>query len=229
MLAKSPSAPVRDFTSWRAAKIPSTQTPFRLFRDADKFSNRTCLSYLSRPFITPDIESQSCRIHSRSAPTSTRTLIPFLDSPPTSPIMADLVRLVGIGFDRFTTNLRGSLEGMSPEKWIRIVIVVGTYCLIRPYLLKLGGKQQMKQHEKEAEEANAKMSPNELRGHKVVAEIPEDSDDEAEGQATATDWGKKARRRQRNVLKKILDAEEKRLQDLQDDDEDKDIQEFLTE
>lgn len=150
--------------------------------------------------------------------------------------MADILELAGIGYDRFTTNFRKSFEGMSPEKWIRIVIIVGTYCLIRPYLMKLGGKAQMKQHEKEAaeakaeEEKKAKMSPNELRGYK---EIPEDSDDEggegqAEGQTTSTEWGKKARKRQRHMIKKILDAEEQRLQELQDDDEDKDIQEFLT-
>lgn len=150
--------------------------------------------------------------------------------------MADVVNLVGIGYDRLTTNMRKSFDGMSPEKWIRIVIIVGTYMLLRPYLLKLGGRSQMKQHEKEAAEAEeeakaqAKMSPNEFRGHKV--DVPEDSgddDDEADARASATDWGKKARRRQRTMVKKIIDAEEKRLQDLQDDEEDKDIQEFLTE
>lgn len=148
--------------------------------------------------------------------------------------MAELLELAGVGYDRFTTNFRKSFEGMSPEKWIRIVIVVGTYCLIRPYLMKLGGKVQMKQHEKEAaaakaeEEQKAKMSPNELRGYK---EIPDDSDDEgeAQGQTTSTEWGKKARKRQRHMIKKLLDAEEQRLQELQDDEEDKDIQEFLTE
>lgn len=147
--------------------------------------------------------------------------------------MADVVRLAGIGYDRFTTNMRATFQEMSPEKWIRLVIIVGTYCLLRPYLLKLGGKSQVKQLEKEAAEAEeeakeqAKMSPNELRGHKV--QVPEDSDDEeAEGQTTSADWGKKARRRQRTMVKKILEAEEKRLQDLQDDEEDKDIEEFLT-
>lgn len=150
--------------------------------------------------------------------------------------MADIVNLAGIGYDRLTTNLRKSFDGMSPEKWIRIVIVVGAYCLIRPYIMKLGAKVQMKQHEKEAaetkaaEEEQARMSPNELRGYK---EIPEDSDDEDAGQTpqaqtTSTEWGKKARKRQRNTIKKILAAEEQRLQDLQDDDEDKDIEEFLT-
>ncbi|ROW06034.1 hypothetical protein VMCG_04504 [Cytospora schulzeri] len=142
-------------------------------------------------------------------------------------------------YERFTRNLRGSLEGMSPEKWIRIVIVVGAYVLIRPYILKIGGKVQMAQHEKEAAaakaeeeaKARAKMSPNELRGHTI--QLPGESDDsdaeEEAGQASATEWGKKARRRQRTMIKKILSAEEKRLRELQEDDEDKDIQEFLTE
>ncbi|ROV93069.1 hypothetical protein VSDG_07396 [Cytospora chrysosperma] len=152
--------------------------------------------------------------------------------------MDAILNLLYISYERFTRNLRGSLEGMSPEKWIRIVIVVGAYVLIRPYLLKLGGKVQMAQHEKEAAatkaeeeaKAKAKMSPNELRGHTV--QLPGESDDseaEDEGQASATDWGKKARRRQRTMIKKILNAEEKRLRELQEDDEDKDIQEFLTE
>lgn len=147
--------------------------------------------------------------------------------------MADVLRLVGTAYNNFTTNLRNSFGSMAPENWIRLVIIVGTYMLIRPYLLKLGAKQQMKQHEKEAAATEAeaiekaKMSPNELRGHKI-ADIPEDSDEEApQAEATSTDWGKKARKRQRQMIKKILDAEEKRLQDLQDDDEDKDIQEFL--
>lgn len=157
--------------------------------------------------------------------------------------MDGIINLLYIAYERFTRNLRGTLEGMSPEKWIRIVIIVGTYMLVRPYLLKLGGKAQMNQHEKEAAEAEAeaeaqaKMSPNELRGHKI--QIPEDSDDsDAEGEgegkkssstsSSATEWGKKARRRQRTMVKKLLDAEEKRLQELQEDDEDKDIEEFLT-
>ncbi|CRJ86987.1 hypothetical protein BN1723_000215, partial [Verticillium longisporum] len=45
--------------------------------------------------------------------------------------------------------------------------------------------------------------------------------------ATGADWGKKARRRQREVLKMMMDAEEERLAQEQEDEEDKDIEEFL--
>lgn len=95
--------------------------------------------------------------------------------------------------------------------------------------MQLGAKAQEKQFGKGIEESdgNGKISPNELRG--VKEEIPDASDDEevTGAQASATEWGKKARKRQRTMLKKMIDAEEKRLQDLQDDEEDKDIEQYL--
>ncbi|TDZ19444.1 PGA2-homolog [Colletotrichum sidae] len=142
--------------------------------------------------------------------------------------MAGIIDLIVTIWTRFSTNLRGTLDGMTPEKWIRLVVIVGAYCLLRPYLMKLAGGAQMEQHENKPEEdgPKAKVQPNTLRGQ---VEIPEDSDDEeaAPASSTATDWGKKARRRQRDVLKKMIDVEEKRLAQLQEDDEDKDIEEFL--
>lgn len=141
--------------------------------------------------------------------------------------------------DRFKNNLSGSFSRMTAKQWIRLVIIVGTYLLVRPYLLKLGARQQMKQHEREAAQAeadarrDARILPNELRGQAKIAPVPEESDDDGEGQAdgagkgTGAEWGKKARKRQRQVIKKLLDAEEKKLAELQEDDEDKDIQEFL--
>lgn len=92
----------------------------------------------------------------------------------------------------------------------------------------------MQAHEKEAAaaeaeyQAKAKMSPNELRGK---VEIPDHTDDEDEtetvGQSTGPSWGKKARRRQREVITKLLEAEEQRLQENQEELEDKDIEEYL--
>jgi hypothetical protein len=88
----------------------------------------------------------------------------------------------------------------------------------------------MQSHEEESAradaEAKAKISPNELRGR---VEIPEDTDeeDEATGEASGPDWGKKARRRQREMIKRMLDAEEQRLRETLEEQEDKDIEEFL--
>ncbi|KAI0011170.1 DUF1531-domain-containing protein [Xylariaceae sp. FL0662B] len=129
--------------------------------------------------------------------------------------------------DRFSNNLSESFTQMTPKQWIRLVIIVGAYCLLRPYIIKLGAKHQEKQLEKQFAEADkkAEISPNQLRGQ---IGIPEDSDDEDEQpETTAADWGKKARKRQRNMIKKLLDAEEKRLQELQEDEEDKDIEQYL--
>ncbi|KAH8682902.1 protein trafficking Pga2 [Tricladium varicosporioides] len=127
-----------------------------------------------------------------------------------------------------------SFDGMRVKDWIRMVAIVGAYLLIRPYLMKWGAKIQEKQHNKEidADEVagpKAKVSPNVLRGHggKEV-EIPDsDSEGEAEGEATGAQWGKKARKRQRAYDKKLLAEVEERRRQLQEDDEDKDIMEYL--
>jgi hypothetical protein len=136
--------------------------------------------------------------------------------------------------DRTTTNLKTTMDNMTPEKWIRIIIIAGAYALLRPYIIKLGAKAQMRAHEAEEADKDApEISPNQLRGQ---VDIPEDSDDEdavlkkddeKTAAVTATEWGKKARRRQRGVIKKLIDVEEERLRVLQEDEEDKDIEEFL--
>ncbi|KAI0840064.1 DUF1531-domain-containing protein [Hypoxylon sp. FL0890] len=129
--------------------------------------------------------------------------------------------------DRFSNNLSESFSSMTAKEWIRLIIIVGAYMLLRPYIIKLGAKHQEKQlekHFKEEEERQAQISPNQLRGE---LGIPEDSDEEEQAETTASDWGKKARKRQRNMIKKLLDAEEKRLQELQEDEEDKDIEQYL--
>jgi hypothetical protein len=99
--------------------------------------------------------------------------------------------------------------------------------------MKVGAKVQEKQFAKSLEEdeaaneAAAKISPNQLRG-----DAEDDSDEEpvtAESTAadTAVRWGGKARKRQRVMLKKMIDAEEQRLLELQEDEEDKDIEQYL--
>lgn len=126
--------------------------------------------------------------------------------------------------DRTINNLRLTFEDLSLHKLIRIVIIIGAYVLLRPYLLKLSGRAQMDQHEAPSDAPRAQISPNSLRGQ---VDIPEDSGDEEEVEASGADWGKKARKRQREVLKRLLDAEEERLAKEQEDEEDKDIDEFM--
>ncbi|KAK8135835.1 trafficking PGA2 [Apiospora sp. TS-2023a] len=140
-----------------------------------------------------------------------------------------LFGVFGIAGQRMVNNTKASFDGMDTVMWLRVVVIVCGYLLLRPYLMQLGAKAQEKQFGKGIEESDehGKISPNELRG--VKEEIPDGSDDEeaTSAQASATEWGKKARKRQRTMLKKMIDAEEKRLQDLQDDEEDKDIEQYL--
>ncbi|GAB1314188.1 Processing of GAS1 and ALP protein 2 (Fragment) [Madurella fahalii] len=142
--------------------------------------------------------------------------------------MDGIVNVASTLGNRFSTNLKATFTDLTPEKWIRVVIVAGFYLLLRPYLIKLGARSQMQAHEQDhvGPEAEAKISPNELRGK---IEIPENTDDEdeASAEASSADWGKKARRRQRDMIKKMLEAEERRLQETREEEEDKDIEEFL--
>ncbi|KAI1420629.1 DUF1531-domain-containing protein [Xylaria sp. FL1777] len=134
--------------------------------------------------------------------------------------------LVTLITDRMSTNVSSSITNMTAQQWIRLVAIVGAYALLRPYIIKMGAKHQEKQFEK-AQEDVAEISPNQLRGELHIPEESDDDDDNGQGEATAADWGKKARKRQRNMIKQLLDAEEKRLQETLDEQEDKDIEEFL--
>ncbi|CAK7207679.1 hypothetical protein SEUCBS139899_010490 [Sporothrix eucalyptigena] len=156
--------------------------------------------------------------------------------------LGDVASMVG---NRFVNNISGSFGSLTIHQWIRLVVIAGAYMLLRPYLIKLGSRFQMKQHEADEkaslEEAaaiaagkKAPLSANDLRGGaaKKAPQQPEsdpdDSDDDVPGAVVSgTDWGKTARKRQRRVLRKMLEAHEQALADAQADDEDKDIEEFL--
>jgi hypothetical protein len=140
--------------------------------------------------------------------------------------MADIMEYLYTLAVNFQRNLSETLSTTTTEKYIRLIVIVGAYALLRPYIMKIGARVQGREHEKEVDPdemaAAAAISPNSLRGQ---VQVPDDSSDEGEG--TAGDWGKKARRRQRQMVKKILDAKEELRREQQEDDEDKDIQEFL--
>ena len=136
-------------------------------------------------------------------------------------------------------QLKATFTEMSAQRYIRMVIIVCVYILIRPFLLKIGEKIQAKQLDKihaadrEAESsAAAKISPNTLRGQRVVELPEEDSDEgeEGEGQVSSgADWGKKARKRQRQAERRALEAEEKRRKEEEEDEDDRKIEEFMME
>lgn len=126
-----------------------------------------------------------------------------------------------------SNNLQDTFTKMTIHSWLRLVVIVGGYMLLRPYVVKLGVKtavsklEEQDEKEKAAEKAAA-MTPNELRGAKKQLEEHLD-DDAADG--TGADWGQRARVRQRTLLKEMLEAEEQRR--LEEQEDDNDIAEYL--
>ncbi|KAF1836889.1 hypothetical protein BDW02DRAFT_587105 [Decorospora gaudefroyi] len=54
--------------------------------------------------------------------------------------------------NRLVNNSVKSFEGMTAQRWIRIVLIVCAYLLVRPYLLNAAAKKQRQQLDKEAVE-----------------------------------------------------------------------------
>ncbi|KAI1754628.1 DUF1531-domain-containing protein [Xylaria castorea] len=138
-----------------------------------------------------------------------------------------LWELVTLVTDRVTNNVTSSVTNLTAQQWIRLIAIVGAYALVRPYVIKLGAKHSAKEFEK-AQQDVAEISPNELRGELGIPDESEDDDgDDGQGATSGIDWGKTARKRQRRMIKQLLDVEESRLQETFDELEDKDIEEFL--
>ncbi|EFX01224.1 duf1531 domain containing protein [Grosmannia clavigera kw1407] len=161
--------------------------------------------------------------------------------------------LVTLARERFSTNVSASISNLSAQQWIRLIAIAGAYMLLRPYLMKIGGKMQMRQLEAEHDAAEQEalalaakkrpaLSPNDLRGTAAPGSMTgllgldgdSDSDDDndddnnnAPATSSGADWGKNARRRQRKMVRQLLSAHEKQLAEAQADEEDKDIAEFL--
>jgi hypothetical protein len=138
--------------------------------------------------------------------------------------MADMAQQVFDAVRYFTFNFLHNVENafdMDLTTFIRLVVVVGAYLLIRPYLVKGGAYLQEREHEKviaadRKREKDARLSPNDLRGQ---ASVPDGTDsEEEEGEASGPSWGGNARKKQRRELRKKMDAEEK---------DDRDIMEYL--
>ena len=132
--------------------------------------------------------------------------------------------------DNFYRNTSEAFTTMKPEGYIRLVVIIGAYALLRPYIMKIGAKLQERQHERDAMEEllPAEIHPNELRTGKKFA-IPgvEESDSEEEEAAKPGQWGKTARVRQRKFIRNKLEEEEKRLMAEQEDEDLKEILDLL--
>ena len=129
----------------------------------------------------------------------------------------------------FRKQAAESSRNLTAKDYIRLLAIVGGYCLLRPYLVKLGGRFQASDHERELDDTEilspAAISANSLRRQ---IDVPDDSDSEEEvNGAQGPNWGRTARRRQRKIIKRAVEAEEKRRAEEEEADSDKEIEEFL--
>lgn len=130
-------------------------------------------------------------------------------------------------------NSKGAFANMSPKQWIRLTIIVCAYLLIRPYLLKLGAKVQQSQMEKANKKSGLHPDPgttvnaNDLRGGRGKVDIPGVESDSEDGEGvTEGQWGRKARVRQRKIIKKAMEIHEQNLA-AKGNESDKDIDDLL--
>ena len=145
---------------------------------------------------------------------------------PSQTASPDLTTLLSTWAGNFQRNTSSAFAELRLKDYIRLVVIIGGYCLLRPWLMKLGAKMQTKSHEADSADTGL-MNPNELRGKVEIPGVDEDSDEEEEGEGTAGNWGRNARVRQRKFIREALEREEQRLRDEAGAESDKEIEEFL--
>ena len=147
-------------------------------------------------------------------------------------MMDNMLTQINTYKNNFTHQVNETFTRLTPKDLIRIVIIVGAYSFLRPYLLKLGARFQAKDHEREIDhEEIQEMRKSEGYNKDSIkgrVEIPDDTDSEDEAVTrTGMDWGKAARQRQRRVMKQLLDAEEKKRLDDEEAESDKELEQFM--
>lgn len=148
-----------------------------------------------------------------------------------------LISLPKQGYVNLTRNSLAMWDDMTLLRTIRIIAILGAYLFLRPYLQKWGERTQKKQFEKEVEKSKqpqAVMAANDLRdgggkkgkgkgkgkGVKFAEEV-----DEVEGKEE--EWGGKAKSKQKEKVRKVLEKQEELRRVEQEDEEDKDIMQYL--
>ena len=158
----------------------------------------------------------------------------------------DLLDTISTHFRTYKSNFVNqtslAFSRLTPKDGIRLVIIAGAYCLLRPYIIKLGARFQERDHDRAGQvdmtEEVSKLRKADGRGNtslKEQVQIPEDTDSEDDGEEgggmssgkAGPDWGKTARRRQRRVMRQLLEADEKRRREEEEAGSDKEIEDLL--
>jgi Protein trafficking PGA2 len=143
---------------------------------------------------------------------------------------SDIPGLLSKWYGNFTRNTSQAFSRMTAKDYIRLIIVAGAYMLlIRPFLVKMGMRVQAKQHEQANKEVdnNARLNANDLRGKIAIPGVDSDSEDETgtKSDVKTGEWGRKARLRQRRVVRKAIEIKERAA--AADDESDEEIKQFL--
>ncbi|KAF2205213.1 trafficking PGA2 [Delitschia confertaspora ATCC 74209] len=138
------------------------------------------------------------------------------------------VELLKTWWGNFERNTHAAFTGLRMKDYIRLIVIIGGYALLRPYIMKIGSHLQAKQHERDSADTGAQIHPNDLRGKIEIPGLDEEEQDEdADEMDRPGDWGRNARLRQRKFIRQALEEHEKKLRETVDEEEDKDIAEFL--
>ena len=62
--------------------------------------------------------------------------------------MTDTFEVLTAWLNQIQQNVINVFSQMTLEKYIRLIVIVGAYALLRPCILKLAREQQTKEHEK---------------------------------------------------------------------------------
>ncbi|KAI4240515.1 MAG: hypothetical protein L6R40_005108 [Gallowayella cf. fulva] len=120
-------------------------------------------------------------------------------------------------FAKLPRNTQDSVQRLNFYGWLRLILVVVAYLLIRPWLMKLAERSQTAAHEKAAK--SSAIAPKTPRAHAKAA----DGVGMEESTSSSWSWGPKARRRQKQAVDQTV---EKEIMKAEEDDEEEDV-EFL--
>jgi hypothetical protein len=123
--------------------------------------------------------------------------------------MENIFGYIHTAMDRLVTNSIKSFEGMTAQRWIRLICIIGGYMLARPWLLKLAADRQKKQFERDNEDLGLGNGPNanDLRGKKAKLGAGKPGEGKVLGEIK--DDGVKPRSRKgKGAGKKMLEQEE---------------------
>ncbi|ODV91018.1 hypothetical protein CANCADRAFT_115723 [Tortispora caseinolytica NRRL Y-17796] len=117
--------------------------------------------------------------------------------------------------------ITATFEQYSTQDWMKMLIIIGGYILLRPRIQKvfekMADKQQRQFIDKEQKEQEERKVKAALEGKNF------DSDDDDDEDEEDISWGRGARRRQKRVIKNIR----KKFEDGYEAESDKEIDDLL--